>query len=513
MQEKTEQSQYLVEMRGISKSFAGIKALDQVDFFLGKGRVNCLCGENGAGKSTLIKILSGAYQKDEGEIILEGERVEFTSPKMAREKGIDPIYQELDLIDCLSIAENIFLGNEKQKRKGILDRKAMYKEAEALMREVGVTIDVHKNVGELSVALKQMVAIAKALSMQSKVLILDEPSDVLTGKELDTLFEIVRKIKAKGVGIVYISHRLEEVFEIGDDVTIFRDGKFIAMRPVEEMTRQTLIQAMVGHEVDENIAEQHGDPSKSVLLKAEHITRGNTLKDISFFLRSGEILGVAGLVGAGRTELARAVIGADELDSGTVKLHEKTVHIKSPGDARKHGIGYIPEDRKNDGLVLIQSVGRNAVLTVLGKISRFGIVRKKEMEKIIRHGIDSLHIKCSTPEQVAKNLSGGNQQKVVLAKWLASGVEVLILDEPTRGVDVGAKSEIYDIIREFAAQGRAVMLISSEMSEILNMSDRIMVMSEGTVSKVFESNQVTQEELLEYALPKSLKKGAKVSYG
>lgn len=499
--------QYLVEMHGITKSFAGIKALDHVDFFLGRGRVNCLCGENGAGKSTLIKILSGAYSYDEGEILLEGEAVQLPNPKTARLLGINPIYQELDLIDCLSIAENIFLGNEICRKKGILDKKTMNQEAKALMAEVGVEIDVQRKLSELSVALKQMVAIAKALSMQSKVLILDEPSDVLTGKELDTLFEIIRKIKNKGVGIIYISHRLEEVFEIGDDVTVFRDGRMITMQPVEAMTRQSLIKAMVGHEVDEDIAQHQEDTGKPVVLEAQNISRGNVLKDISFYLRQGEILGVTGLVGAGRTELARAIIGADKTDSGHIRLFGKDVRIRSPRDAKKYGIGYIPEDRKNDGLVLIQSVGNNTILTILDKISRVGFISRKKRDSMIGDCIRDLRIKCSSPGQLVQNLSGGNQQKVVVAKWLATDVKVLILDEPTRGVDVGAKSEIYDIIREFAAKGSAVMLISSEMSEVLALSDRIMVMSEGTVSHVFDSNQVEQEEILEYSIPRSLEEG------
>lgn len=505
MEKHENERQYLIEMRGITKSFAGIKALDHVDFFLEKGKINCLCGENGAGKSTLIKIMSGAYQCDEGEIKVEGKVVSLPNPKAARLMGINPIYQELDLIDCLSIAENIFLGNEICKGKGVLNRKAMYEEAQHLMAEVGVNIDVHKKLGDLSVALKQMVAIAKALSMQSKVLILDEPSDVLTGRELETLFEIIQKIKEKGVGIVYISHRLEEVFEIGDDVTIFRDGKLVEHRPVKGMTRADLIRSMVGHAVDEDIAEQYGDPKKKMILEAEHINQGKTLKDVSFYLRAGEILGVAGLVGAGRTELARAIIGADPIDSGTVKLEGQEIKIKSPVDAKKYGIGYIPEDRKNDGLVLIQSVGNNSILTVLKEISNGSFVNKKKKNEVIEDCVKNLRIKCSSPEQEVKNLSGGNQQKVVVAKWLATDVKVLILDEPTRGVDVGAKSEIYDIIRQFAENGSAIMMISSEMSEILSMSDRIMVMSEGRVSHVFDSNQVTQEELLEYSIPQSLK--------
>ncbi|MCD7737414.1 MAG: sugar ABC transporter ATP-binding protein [Lachnospiraceae bacterium] len=513
MGEHVSKDQYLVEMHGITKSFAGIRALDHVDFLLEKGKVNCLCGENGAGKSTLIKILSGAYQYDEGEILLEGKSVKIPDPKAARLMGISPIYQELDLIDCLSISENIFLGNEACKSKGILDKRTMNQRATELMEEVGVTIDVQRKLSTLSVALKQMVAIAKALSMQSKVLILDEPSDVLTGKELDTLFEIIRKIKSRGVGIIYISHRLEEVFEIGDSVTIFRDGKMIMERPVSEMTRESLIRGMVGHEVDENILPQHGDDGKQVVLEAEHICSGKVLKDVSFKLRAGEILGVAGLVGAGRTELARAVIGADPIDSGTIKMYGKNIHIKSPKDAKKQGIGYIPEDRKKDGLVLIQSVGSNAVLTVLDKISHLGVIDRKKRRDVVDESIRDLRIKCSGPDQTVKNLSGGNQQKVVVAKWLATDVKVLILDEPTRGVDVGAKSEIYDIIREFAAKGSAVMLISSEMREVLSMSDRIMVMSEGAVSHLFESNQVEQEEILEYAIPKSLEEGVMVENG
>ena len=498
-------SRYVVQMYGITKEFEGIKALDDVDSLLGPGQVNCLCGENGAGKSTLIKILSGAYQCDGGEIYLNGEQVRISNPKMAKNLGIIPIYQELDLIDCLSIAENIFLGNERKKNAFVIDKERGIREAEKMMADIGCEMDVRKNLGELSVAQKQMVAIAKALSTQSKVLILDEPSDVLTGKELKILFEVIRKIKEKGVGIIYISHRLEEVFEIGDVITILRDGKFIGAAPVKDMTRKQLIQKMVGREVDEDVKPQHADPGKPVALEAAGITRGKVLSDVSFLLRSGEILGVAGLIGAGRTELARAIIGADRIDKGTIKVFGREVKVSSPTKACQYGIGYIPEDRKMDGLVLIQTVSNNILLTVLNQVSRFGFLKEKLMRDTVDHCINQLRIKCSGPNQLAKYLSGGNQQKIVVSKWLATGAKILILDEPTRGVDVGAKAEIYNIIRDFAKQGHAIMLISSEMSEILSMSDRIMVMSEGTITKTFDSNQVSQEELLEYALPKSLK--------
>lgn len=497
------ENKHLIEMHEISKTFAGIKALDNVDFYVESGKINCLCGENGAGKSTLIKIMSGAYQKDSGEIKLNGKIVNLTTPRVARDLGITPIYQELDLVDCLSITENIFLGNEYQKNRISIDKKRMKAKAEKLMAEVGVKIDVDTPVGDLSVAVKQLVAIAKALSVQSKILILDEPSDVLTGKELDELFAIIRNIKSKGVGIVYISHRLEEVFEIGDDITVLRDGHFVMYKPVKEMNRQSLIKAMVGHDVDENIILRKGDPSKPKALVVKGLSRGKKLKNISFELRQGEILGVAGLVGAGRTELARAIIGADPVDSGTVELFGEKLSIKSPQDACKKGIGYIPEDRKKDGLVLIQSVGNNSILTILHKLTNGFVLNKSKMQKSIKDSVESLRIKCSSPDQQVKNLSGGNQQKVVVAKWFATGVKVLILDEPTRGVDVGAKSEIYEIMQSFADKGCAVMMISSEMSEILSMSDRIMVMAEGRISKTFDTNRVTQEELLEYALSKA----------
>lgn len=498
---------YLIEMKQISKSFAGIKALNAVDFHLESEKINCLCGENGAGKSTLIKILSGAQQCDRGEIMLEGKPIKISNPKEARTLGITPIYQELDLIDSLSIRENIFLGNERVRKHFFIDKKVMIEESEKLMKEVGIEIDVEKKLGSLSVALKQMVAIAKALSMQSKVLILDEPSDVLTGKELKSLFEIVKKIKAQGVGIIYISHRLEEVFEIGDEITILRDGELVMCRPVREMNRKSLITAMVGHEVDENIMIQKGNPEKPVVLEVNDFSRGTVLRNVSFELRQGEIMGVAGLVGAGRTELARAIIGADSVDSGTIKLFGKEVRLRNPKEACMNGIGYVPEDRKNDGLVLIQSVGNNAILTVLHKLATGGILSKKRIGDSVENSVKSLRIKCSNVKQSVKNLSGGNQQKVVLAKWFATGVKVLILDEPTRGVDVGAKSEIYDIIRKCATSGCAVLMISSEMNEILSMSERILVMSEGRVVKLLDSNQVSQEELLEYSLPKSLRMG------
>ena len=496
MEKVTGNPDYVVQMYGITKKFSGIKALDHVDFFLEPGKINCLCGENGAGKSTLIKILSGAYQCDEGTIFIGGEQVKIASPKTAKAMGINPIYQELDLVDCMSIAENIFLGNEIKKNAVLIDRKKMIQEAEALMEELGIELDVRKNVGQLSVALKQMVAIAKALSIQSKVLILDEPSDVLTGRELEVLFETIGKIKAKGVGIVYISHRLEEIFEIGDVITILRDGMMIDVMQVRDTTRKELIQKMVGHEVDENITPQYGDPSKPMALEVEDLNRGTVLNHISFCLRSGEILGVAGLVGAGRTELARAVIGADPIDSGTIRVFGKEARVDSPARACEYGIGYIPEDRKNHGVFLRMSIKWNTVANNLRGYSNGLFIDKKREAQAAKEYQDKFKIKTPNLEQMVGNLSGGNQQKVVIGKGILTEPKILLMDEPSRGIDIGAKTEVFDIINKYAEEGLSIIVISSELQEIVSIADRVIVLSNGIKTGEFFGNEIQQDTLV-----------------
>ncbi|GHV36645.1 ribose import ATP-binding protein RbsA 2 [Synergistales bacterium] len=502
MNEETREK-YTIEMKGITKRFSGIAALSGVDFFLRAGEVNCLLGENGAGKSTLIKILSGAHKADEGTISLDGKPVEIQNPITARKLGIVPIYQELDLIDCLSIAENIFLCNEPMKNRFQIDHAEMSRRADELLRGLNMDFDVRRKVGNLSVAHKQMVAIAKALSVESRVFILDEPSDVLTGRELESLFETIRLIRDKGVAIVYISHRLEEIFEIGDLVTVLRDGKLVAVKPVSEIDKPKLISLMVGRYVSSDTKRKREDRTKLIVLEAKNIRRGNVLRDISFYLREGEILGLSGLVGAGRSELARAIVGADPIDSGELFIKGKKLKIKGPSEAAEAGIGLVPEERKKDGLVLIQSVANNTVLSILKRVSRFGLMSVKRVAETVDRYVRDFDTKISGHNQMVKNLSGGNQQKIVLSKWLATGVEILILDEPTRGIDVSAKAEIHKIIEDFAKSGHSVLLISSEMPELLALSDRIIVLSEGKITKSFDDNNVSQEEILTYAMPRS----------
>lgn len=503
MKSEPKNGELLVEMRNISKSFSSTTVLDEVNFQLHRGEINCLLGENGAGKSTLIKILSGALMADSGEIKINGEPVNFSDPNDARQYGIIPIYQELDLIDCMSVTENIFLNQEINKNFLSLDHKKMQSETKRILLDLGIDIDVNARLEEYSVAIRQMIAVAKAISVESKILILDEPSDVLTGNELKVLFEIIQKVKEKGVGIIYISHRLEEIFEIGDVVTILRDGKLITRMPVEGLTRPQLIKHMVGGEINEDIVEKHEESERPVALAVDTISN-KSLHEVSLHVREGEILGIFGLVGAGRTELAKAIFGMDRIDAGSIMVGQHKASIKRPADAIALGIGLVPEDRKNEGLTQILSVKYNMILPSIAKLCRFGFLLKQKIKPLIQEYIDAFRIKISSEDQQVKTLSGGNQQKVVIAKWLATGSKILILDEPTRGVDVNAKSEIYKIIEKFSTKNHAIILISSEMREILSLSNRIMVMSEGYVTKCFDNNQVTQEELLEYAMPKSL---------
>jgi len=497
-------TEFVVEMKGIRKEYPGVKALSSVDFTLKPGEVHCLLGENGAGKSTLIKILSGAVIPDGGEIRINGKEEKISSPIQARRLGVSPIYQELDLIGCLSAAENIFLGNERLKNRWTIDWKSVNREAQALVESLGIQFDVRKPVDELSVALKQMVAIAKAMVIKSNILIMDEPSAVLSDKELEILFEIIEKLKRQGMGIIYISHRLEEIFRIGNRLTVLRDGQWIATRDVAGITESEMIAMMVGRELKNQFAEKTKPVGEEVVLSVRNLSRKGVLHEIGFDLRKGEILGISGLVGAGRTELARCLVGADPIDSGTVKLEGVELNIKSPKQAKRYGIGYVPEERKVDGLVLNHSVKDNAIYTILDKVSAFGVLKRGEIKSTVRQYVDELLIKTPTMEQKAGNLSGGNQQKIVIAKWMAVGGKVLILDEPTRGVDVGAKAEIYRLIARLADEGLSIVMISSEIPEILNMSNRILVMSEGRITRELRMEEATQEEILRYAIPQNL---------
>ena len=489
-----------LEMRGIVKRFPGVLALDHVNLTVKKGECHALLGENGAGKSTLMKILSGAYQKDEGEIIFDGRKVEINSSQDAQALNISIIYQELNLTEQLTVAENIFMGRQIMKNRYMVDWKKMFDEAQKLLDDLGVDIDSRMLVRDLGVAHKQMVEVAKALSINSKVLVMDEPTAPLTNREIKTLFDTINMLKSRGVSIIYISHRLEEVMEICDRATIMRDGCNVTELNVADTNLDEIIRYMVGRELKEKFPKIHVEPGP-VRMKVEKINAGKQVKDISFEVRGGEILGIAGLVGAGRTETARAIFGMDPKQSGEIYIDGQKVDISQPLDAIKAGIGFVTEDRKGEGLVLTMSVGQNMTLATLEQFgASFHMDLGKEKETILEY-IQNLKIKTPSHLQLARNLSGGNQQKVVLAKWLLSNSKVIIFDEPTRGIDVGAKIEVYNIINSLIKQGVAVIMISSEMPEVMGMSDRVAVMHQGEITGVFDNDETLTRRRFSITLP------------
>ena len=487
-----------LQMRGIVKRFPGVLALDQVSLSVNQGEVHALLGENGAGKSTLVKILSGAYGKDEGEILLDDQEAQIRDSHDAQNLGISIIYQELNLVDELSVAENIFLGRPFMKR-GAVDWGRMFLEAKKLLDRLNVDISPRERVGRLGVAHKQMVELAKALSMQSRILILDEPTAPLTRREIETLFSVIRMLKSQQVAVIYISHRLEEVLEICDRATIMRDGRNVAVLDVADTSLDEIIRHMVGRELKEKFPKIHVPLGKE-LLKVEGLSAGKQVKNVSFTVREAEILGIAGLVGAGRTETVRALFGMDRKDAGEVLVDGRKITIRNPLDAIRAGIGFATEDRKSEGLVLTMGMGMNITLSSLDQFGPPLKINLQKEQKAILEYIKRLSIKTPSPLQRARNLSGGNQQKVVLAKWLLSRSRIIILDEPTRGIDVGAKIEVYHIINELVRQGAAIVMISSEMPEILSMSDRVLVMCQGRVTGLFDNDgTLTQEKILTYA--------------
>ena len=488
-----------LRMQNITKRFPGVLALDHVSLSVRKGEVHALLGENGAGKSTLMKILSGAYQKDEGEIFLDDQAVSISSSSDAKALGISIIYQELNLIEPLTVAENIFMGDPIMRSPAMVNWQAMMRRAQELLDELGIGISAHSLIRDLGVAHKQMVEVAKALSIQSRVLIMDEPTAPLTSHEIDTLFRTIRMLRERGVAIVYISHRLEEVKEICDRATIMRDGRNVAVADVRDITVDEIIRCMVGRKLEEKFPKIH-IPLGDELFRVENLSAGKLVRDVSFSVRAGEILGIAGLVGAGRTETARAIFGMDRKLSGSVYLAGRPVHISRPLDAIRAGIGYVTEDRKEEGLVLTMNVGQNTTLATLREFLRFGKLSLARERDTVREYIGKLNIKTPSHLQAARNLSGGNQQKVVLAKWLLSRSRVFIFDEPTRGIDVGAKIEVYNIINELITSGAAVIMISSELPEIMGMSDRVAVMHQGRITGILDNDQtLTQEKILYYA--------------
>ncbi|QXB59083.1 ribose ABC transporter ATP-binding protein RbsA [Pantoea agglomerans] len=493
--------QLLLQLDGIEKSFPGVKALKGASLNVRAGRVMALVGENGAGKSTMMKVLTGIYQYDAGTLRWLGKETRFSGPKASQEAGIGIIHQELNLIPQLTVAENIFLGREYVSRFGRIQWPRMYAEADALLKRLNLRFNSHKLVGDLSIGDQQMVEIAKVLSFESQVIIMDEPTDALTDTETLSLFRVINELKAQGCGIVYISHRMKEIFEICDDVTVFRDGQFIAERPVSELTEESLIEMMVGRKLEDqypHIDQAPGD----VRLKVENVS-GPGVDNVSFSLRKGEILGVSGLMGAGRTELMKVLYGALPRSEGTLWLNGREVVTRSPQDGLANGIVYISEDRKRDGLVLGMSVKENMSLTALGYFSHGSGKLKHAAEQLaVGDFIRLFNVKTPSMEQPIGLLSGGNQQKVAIARGLMTRPNVLILDEPTRGVDVGAKKEIYQLINQFKAEGLSIILVSSEMPEVLGMSDRILVMHEGRISGEFTREEATQESLMAAAVGK-----------
>jgi len=494
----------LVKMDGIDKFFPGVHALDKCHFELRAGEVHGLVGENGAGKSTMMKVLSGIYKQDAGRIFIKGQEVDIPNPKAAQHLGISIIHQELNLMPHLTVAQNIFIGREPLKAGFILDDKALNDATQKLFATMNLDLDPRTKVADLTVAMQQMVEIAKALSFNAEVLIMDEPTAALTETEIDELFHITRQLRAQGVGVVHISHRLQELKQITDRVTVMRDGRYIDMVPTAETSIDTIISMMIGRTIYESAPEVPENGTQDVALEVCHLNRGHALQDINFSLKKGEILGFAGLMGAGRTEVARAIFGADAMDSGEIYVKGQLARIKSPKDAVQHGIGYLSEDRKRYGLALGLDVETNVVMASLDKfLNAIGWVRTANVRTIAEHFVEALAIKTPRLQQQVKNLSGGNQQKVVIGKWLTADTDILIFDEPTRGIDVGAKSEIYKLLNDLVQQGKSIIMISSELPEILRMSHRIIVMCEGRITGELRADEATQEKIMHYATQRS----------
>ena len=486
----------ILEMKQISKSFPGVLALDRANLEIRKGEVHIILGENGAGKSTLIKILAGAYEKDSGEIWFEGKQLGGLTPKQVQELGISTIYQEFNLIPYLDVAQNIFLGKEPL-RHGLLDRRELYRRAEELLGRLELSIDANETISNLSVAQQQMVEVAKALAFGAKVIIMDEPTAALTEKEIDSLFSMIRRITSGGGSIIYISHRMEEFKKIGDRITIMRDGRTLKTVGNGEMTINEMIGLMAGREITEQYPPYLGNPQEEVL-RVENLTTGK-IHNVSFSLHKGEILGFAGFVGSGRTETARAIMGVDPLRSGKITVFGEEVRISSPRDAVRHSIAYLPESRKEDGLILKLSIEDNITIAVLDNYAKKLVLNRGREHRDAARYSEMLEIKSAGLSQQAEELSGGNQQKVVIAKWLLSQCKILIFDEPTRGIDASAKYEIYKLINQLASEGTAVIVISSDLPEVVNLSTRVLVMRRGEVAGFLDRGAATQEKIIEVA--------------
>jgi len=489
----------LLEMRDITKRFPGVVALDSVSLSVKKGEVHVLVGENGAGKSTLMKILTGAYSKDKGKIFFMGKELYVKNPREALDLGISMIYQETSLVHHLNVAENIYLGREPLFPSGWLNKSKQYDWTEKILKKLHLRFLPTTPITKLGIAQRRMVEIAKALSADSKIMIMDEPTAALTKVEIDELFSLISQLKKTGISVIYISHRLEEITKIGDRVTVLRDGQKISTSEISDVDIPSLIRMMVGREVDETLYKKEDAKIGEECLRVEGLSRKGHLKDIDFTVKKGEILGIAGLVGAGRTELVRAIIGADPIDRGKIFVEKKEVKIRSPHDAISAGIGLLPENRRDDGLALDLSVKDNITLANVTRFTRFGWIRKSNESSESEIYRKDLKIKCQQLNQSVKFLSGGNQQKILIARWLITNTKILIFDEPTRGIDVGTKTEIFGLINQLAKKGVAVIMISSYLPEILTMSDRIMVMREGRITARFEKKDANQEKILNYA--------------
>ena len=484
----------LLEIRGMAKAFPGVQALLDIDLDLRAGEVHALVGENGAGKSTLMKIVAGVYRPDGGSVRLAGQPIVNVSPRQALERGISMIHQELNLAPNLSVAENVFLGRAPT-RGGLIDWQRLYADAEALAARLGIELNVRARVEELSVARQQMVEIAKALSLDARVIIMDEPTSALTERETEALFDIIDRLRRQGVAVVYISHRLDEIFRVADRVTVLRDGRLVGTLPVAQSTQQQLIGMMVGRELTTLFPKEPLEIGEPVL-EVRRLRRDGVLDDISFVLRRREILGLAGLVGAGRTELVRVLFGADRLDGGEILIEGRAVRIHGPRDAIRLGLGFVTEDRKLEGLVLGMTVRENETLASLAQVSRLGFLNLARERALATRLVEQLGVRTPGVEQEVANLSGGNQQKVVIAKWLATRPRILILDEPTRGIDVAAKAEVHALMSRLARDGVSILMISSELPEILGMSDRILVMRQGRLTGEFTREQASQEAIM-----------------
>lgn len=488
----------LLEMKGISKSFYGNQVLHSVDFSLEAGSVHALMGENGAGKSTLMNILIGIHKKDGGRIMLDGKEVNIEKPADAKELGIAMIHQELSSVSEMSIAENIYLGREPRKY-GFLDYRQMYRQTEELLKMLNIDLNPRQRMGSLRVADQQLVEIAKAVSQDAKIVIMDEPTSSITDREVENLYSIIRDLKLRGTGIVYISHKMDEVYTITDKITVLRDGHSIETWNTQEVTNEMVIKAMVGRELTEQYPKQEVEIGETIL-ELKNLTIKGQFEDISFKVHKGEILGLVGLVGAGRTETMQALFGMKKPESGEVILKGEKVEFKCPADAIKHGIAYVTEDRKGEGLVLPMTIAQNITLASLKELSGSVFIREKEEKKSIAEEVKNLRVKAANVNLPVKMLSGGNQQKVVLAKWMLKDPDVIIFDEPTRGIDVGAKAEIYKLMGEFVAQGKAVIMISSEMPEAMGMSDRLVVLSNHRVSGELRREEFSQKSIMKMAM-------------